>query len=361
MLFCSDQEREPIMPDISVEYLGLKLANPLIVASSGLTRNARLIKYCEDAGAGAVVMKSIFEEDIRRRDKTFKDTLFLHSEVSGYLDAKVGLIYGAQEYCQEIKKAKDTVSIPVIASVNCAESRWWLDYAVQLEGAGADAIELNLSVPSIDLELSAQECETTFREIVSAVRAQVNIPIAVKMSGQLTAPQNIARKLVEAGADALVLFNRQSGLDVDLKKGLAFSTKGDQGLSNPHTIYYPLRWIAILHELIPEVELSASGGVHSGEAFVKYIMAGATTVQVCSLLYRRGLKEIPVLLDALTGFLERQRVEEVAQIRGSVTSDLPIGTRDQQRAEYIELSKSHYLEVDSTNGGGLVYESHPED
>lgn len=348
------------MPDISVEYLGLKLANPLIVASSGLTRNAKLIKQCEDAGAGAVVMKSIFEEDIRHRDKTFKDTLFMHSEASGYFDARVGLIYGAQDYCQEIKKAKDTVSIPVIASVNCAEPRWWLDYAVQLEGAGADAIELNLSVPSIDLEFSAQECEATFREIVSAVRAQVNIPVAVKMSGQLTAPQNLAHKLVEAGADALVLFNRQSGLDIDLKKRLAFSSKGDQGLSNPHNIYYPLRWIAILHKLIPEVRLSASGGVHSGDAFVKYILAGATTVQVCSLLYRKGLKEIPALLDTLTAYLKRQDVEAVGEIIGSVTTDLPIGTREQQRMEYIQLSKGHYLEVDSTDGGGLLYESHPE-
>ena len=349
------------MPDISVEYMGLKLTNPLVVASSGFTRNARLIEQCEAAGAGAVVMKSIFEEDIRRRDKTFKDALFLHSEVSGYFDAKVGLVYGAQDYCQEIKKAKDTVSIPVIASVNCTEPRWWLDYAVQLEGAGADAVELNLSVPSIDLELTGQQCEDTFAEIVSAVRAQVKIPIAVKMSGQLTAPQNVARRLVEAGADALVLFNRQSGLDVDLKKRLAFSSKGDQGLSNPHNIYYPLRWVAILHELIPQVALSASGGVHSGDAFVKYILSGATTVQVCSLFYRKGLKEITTLLDTLTAYLKAQGKENVAEIKGSISSDLPIGTREQQRAEYIQLSKGHYLEVDSTDGGGLVYESHPDD
>jgi len=349
------------MPDISVEYMGLKLANPLVVASSGLTRNAGLIKQCEDAGAGAVVMKSIFEEDIRRRDKTFKDQLFLHSEASAYLDAGVGLVYGAQEYCQEIKKAKASVGIPVIASVNCTESRWWLDYAVQLEGSGADAIELNLSLPSVDIELSGQHYEETYREIVSAVRAKVKIPIAVKMSGQLTAPQNVARKLMEAGADALVLFNRQSGLDIDLKKRRAYSAKGDQGLSNPHNIYYPLRWIAILHELIPQVELSASGGVHSGDALVKYILAGARTVQVCSMFYRKGLKEAPALLDALVSYMKRQGVESVAQIRGSLASDLPIGTREQQRAEYIQLSRGHYLEVDSTDGGGLVYESHPED
>jgi len=349
------------MPDMSVEYMGLKLANPLVVASSGLTRNARLIKQCEAAGAGAVVMKSIFEEDIRRRDNTFKDAIFMHSEVSGYLDARVGLVYGAQDYCREIKKAKDTVGIPVIASVNCAESRWWLDYAVQLEAAGADAVELNLSVPSIDLELTGQQCEDKFAEIVSAVRAKVKIPIAVKMSGQLTAPQSVARRLVESGADALVLFNRQSGLDIDLKKRQAFSSKGDQGLSNPHSIYYPLRWVAILHKLIPQTELSASGGVHSGDAFVKYILAGATTVQVCSLFYRKGLKEIATLLEALTVFLKRQGAERMAEIRGSISSDLPIGTREHQRVEYIQLSKGHYLEVDSTDGGGLVYESHPDE
>jgi len=349
------------MPDLSVEYLGLKLRNPLIVASSGLTRNVKLITQCESEGAGAVVMKSIFEEDIRRKDKTFNDSLFSHPEAAGYFDAQLGLIYGPQQYCEEIKKAKARVGIPVIASVNCAHSRWWVDYAAQLEAAGADAIELNLSVPSIDPELSGAECEAAFYEIVSAVSAQVKIPVAVKMSAQLTAPQNVAKKLVDSGAKALVIFNRQSGLDIDINTRRAFSSKGDLGLSTPHNIYYPLRWVAILHELLPEVELSASGGVHNGEALIKYILAGASTVQVCSLLYRKGLKQISVLIDTLAAYLRRQGVKNIAEIRGSITRELPLGTREQQRLEYIQLTEGYYLEVDTTDGDGLIYEKHLKD
>ena len=346
------------MSDLSVEYLGLRLKNPLIVASSGLTRNAHLISQCESAGAGAVVMKSIFEEDIRRRDNTFTDFLVTHPEASGYFDAEVGLVYGAHQYCEEIKKAKAQVKIPVIASVNCANPRWWLDYAVQLEGAGADALEINLSIPTVDLEAAGADYEGTFQEIVSAVRSRVKIPIAVKMSGQLTAPQNVAKKLVHSGADALVVFNRQSGLDINLNTRKAFTSKGDQGLSSPHSIYYPLRWVTILHQLLPEVRISASGGVHSGESFIKYILAGASTVQVCSLLYRKGLKEIGVLLDALEAFMRRQGAKSVEELRGSVIRDLPVGTREQQRLEYLQLSEGQYLEVDTTDGGGLIFESH---
>ncbi|OGG04647.1 MAG: hypothetical protein A3F83_08055 [Candidatus Glassbacteria bacterium RIFCSPLOWO2_12_FULL_58_11] len=349
------------MSDLSVEYLGLKLKNPLIVASSGLTRNAQLIGQCEAAGAGAVVMKSIFEEDIRRRDNSFTDFLATHPEASGYFEAEVGLVYGAHQYCEEIKKAKAQVKIPVIASVNCANPRWWLDYAVQLEGAGADALEINLSIPDVNPAVSGSDYEGTFQEIVSAVRSRVKIPLAVKMSGQLTAPQNMAQKLVHSGADALVIFNRQSGLDINLNTRRAFSSKGDQGLSTPHSIYYPLRWVTILHEMLPAIRISASGGVHSVESFIKYLMAGASTVQVCSLLYRKGLKEIGALLEGLEAFLRRQGIKSVEELRGSVLRDLPVGTREQQRLEYIQLSEGHYLEVDSTDGGGLTFESHPKD
>lgn len=345
------------MPDLSVEYLGLKLRNPLIVASSGLTRNAEMVRHCEQAGVGAVVMKSIFEEDIRRRDNTFDDFLSSHPEASEYFRADVGMVYGAQQYCDEIRQAKKETDIPVIASVNCAEPRWWVDFAAQLAAAGADAIELNLSVPSIELELDAEQAERSFSEIVAVVSSKVDIPVAVKMSGQLTAPQNTAKKLVDAGAGALVTFNRQSGLDISLNSRKAFSSKGDQGLSTPHQIYYPLRWVAILHELMPELQLSGSGGVHGGDAFIKYILAGATTVQVCSLFYHEGLKQAALLLDSLSEYMERVGADNLSQIRGSMERDIEIGARDQQRLEYIQLVEGHSLEVDSTDGGGLIYES----
>lgn len=346
------------MADLKTSYLNLELKNPLIVASSGLTRNAKMVARCEEAGAGAVVMKSIFEEDIRRRDKTFQDNLMTHPEVAEYFNADVGMIYGAADYCAELEKARKQVSIPVIASVNCSEPNLWTGYAAQIESAGADALELNLSVPSVELEQSGIASEEMFYEIVAAVRAKVRLPLAVKMSGQLTCPQNVAEKLIRAGADGLVLFNRQSGLDIDLETGRAFAAKGDQGLSTPHNIYYPLRWIAILSELLPGVSLSASGGVHGGEGMIKYILAGAHSVQVCSLFYRDGLRKVSSLLGALENYLDKRGSSGVDSIRGSARRQIQLGSRDQQRLEYMELSRGRFVEVDVADGGGLVYESH---
>jgi len=346
------------MADLKTRYLNLELKNPLVVASSGLTRNAKMVKQCEELGAGAVVLKSIFEEDIRRRDNTFQDSLMDHPEAADYFSAEVGLIYGPSEYCSEIEKARKSVSIPVIASVNCAEPRFWTGYAAQIESAGASALELNLSVPSAELEHSSAQSEQQFYDIVAAVRSQVRIPLAVKMSGQLTCPQNVAANLVRAGADGLVLFNRQTGLDIDLETGRAFAAKGDQGLSSPHYIYYPLRWVSILRQALPEVSISASGGVHSGDAFIKYILAGADTVQVCSLFYREGLRKIGALLGALEAYLDRRGVARVDALRGSAKMQLPVGSREQQRLEYMELSRGRYMEVDTADGGGLVFESH---
>lgn len=349
------------MADLKTRYLDLELKNPLIVASSGLTRNARMIARCEEAGAGAVVMKSIFEEDIRRKDNTFQDNLITHPEAADYLTAEVGMIYGPADYCAELEKARKMVSIPVIASVNCAEPRFWTGYASQIESAGASALELNLSVPSIELDQEGRAGEEQFYEIVSSVRAKVRIPLAVKMSGQLTCPQNVAEKLIRAGADGLVIFNRQTGLDIDLETGKAFASKGDQGLSSPHYIYYPLRWVAILSELLPGVSLSASGGVHSGEGLIKYILAGAHSVQVCSLFYREGLRKISSLLGALENYMENHGSAGVASIRGSARRQMPLGNREQQRLEYLELSKGRLVEADTADGGGLVYESHNQD
>lgn len=346
------------MADLKTRYLNLELKNPLIVASSGLTRSAKMVQQCEQLGAGAVVLKSIFEEDIRRKDNTFQDSLMDHPEAADYFSAEIGMLYGPAEYCAEIEKARRSVSIPVIASVNCAESRYWTGYAAQIESSGASALELNLSVPSVNPEHSGTQSEQQFYEIVSSVRAKVKIPLAVKMSGQLTCPQNVAANLIQAGADGLVIFNRQTGLDIDLETGRAFSAKGDQGLSSPHHIYYPLRWVSILRKQFPKASLSASGGVHSGDAFIKYILAGADTVQVCSLFYREGLRKISALIGALEAYLERRGVSDVNSLRGSAGIPIQIGSREQQRLEYMELGRGRYMEVDTADGGGLVFESH---
>ena len=300
-------------------------------------------------------MKSIFEEDIRRKDNTFSDPLLTHAEASQYADAEVGMIYGPQQYCEEIRKVKNEVDIPVIASVNCSDPRWWADFTGQIEASGADAIELNLSVPSVDPHRRSCEYEDSFFEIVETVKNKTKIPIAVKMSGQLTAPQNVAARIVHYGANGLVVFNRQTGLDIDIDARKAFTSKGEQGLSSPHSIFYPLRWIAILSKQLPRTDISASGGVHSGEAFVKYLLAGAKTVQVCSLLYREGLGKIRVLLDFLEQYMERQGFSSLDEMRGNVElGGTAIGSRLQQRTEYMELAKHHYVEVDSREDEGLA-------
>ena len=285
------------MVDLSTEYLGLKLKNPVIAGSSGLTNSVKSIKELEENGAGAVVLKSIFEEEIAFE---YEDIL-KEAESKGYnLDQFDYYDYKIKEdnidkYTTLISESKKSVSIPVIASVNCVYSHEWLAFASQLEKAGADALELNMFFLPSDFERSSEEKEKAYFQIIEQVQKAVNLPIALKISYYFSNLGPMIQKLSNTGISGLVLFNRFFSPDFDIDK---FEVKNSNVFSAPSDLSISLRWIAIMAERV-NCDLAASTGVHDGAALIKQLLAGADAVQVASTLYQNGKGQIGEMLKTL--------------------------------------------------------------
>jgi dihydroorotate dehydrogenase (fumarate) len=318
--------------DLSTQYLGLALKNPLIVGSSGLTQNVDKIKACEAAGAGAVVMKSLFEEQIRDTDSGIQDSAMMHPEAMNYIQADLDMLYGPHEYIQTIEKAKKAVSIPVIASVNCFTSKWWVSYAQQLEAAGADAIELNTYVFPIDLQKSGADLEQIYCDILKAVKSQVKIPVVLKISPYFTALGNFAARLAESGADSLVLFNRYVQPDIDINH---LQTTVNGSFTDPQGFYHSLRWIALLSGKL-NLDWVASGGVHEAEDVIKQLLAGAAAVQITSVLYMEGLPKIQKILQGLEAWMREQKFKTIAEFSGRLNQINNPQSLAYIRAQYIK-------------------------
>ncbi|MBN1351518.1 dihydroorotate dehydrogenase-like protein [candidate division KSB1 bacterium] len=319
--------------DISTTYLGLKLKNPLIVASCGLTKTVEKIQQCEDAGAGAVVMKSLFEEQIRAEKTGLQDSYGMHPEVMDYIRAEVDMEYGARDYLTIIEGAKKSVTIPVIASINCFTSKWWTNYAQQIEAAGADALELNVYALPFDFENSSTDLERIYLDVLQSVQSQIKIPVALKLSPYFTAFGHFANRLSEAGADGLVLFNRFVKPEINVNK-MSVSTKG--AFDDPVGFSYALRWIALLSDALA-LDLAASGGIRDAQDMIKQLLAGANVVQVASVLYSGGLKKIDSLLDGLKEWMAAQHFETVAEFRGKLSQKNNPQSKDFVRAQYVKL------------------------
>lgn len=318
--------------DLSTQYLGITLKNPLIVGSSGLTQYVDKIKACEDAGAGAVVMKSLFEEQIRDTDSGLKDSAMMHPEAMDYIQADLDMQYGPREYIQTIEKAKKAVSIPVIASVNCFTSKWWVSYAQQLEAAGADALELNVYVFPIDLQKSGAELEQIYVDILKAVKSQVKIPVILKISPYFTSLGNLAVTLAENGADSLVLFNRFVQPDIDIHQ---LQTKVKGSFNDPQGFFHSLRWIALLSGKL-NLELVAGGGIHEAEDVIKQLLAGATAVQITSVLYMEGLPKIEKILQGIQAWMKEKNFESLADFSGKLNHINNPQSLAYIRAQYIK-------------------------
>jgi dihydroorotate dehydrogenase (fumarate) len=322
------------MADLSTHYMGLALSNPLIVASSGLTKSVDGVKKCADAGAGAVVLKSLFEEQIAVQAKHMEENLWLygHTEAFEYV-SKMAMPLGPRDYLKLIRDAKSAVSIPVIASLNCITPRWWTDFAGQLEGAGADAIELNIAVMPSDPEHTSGKIETIYFDIVESIKACIGIPLAVKIGPYFTSVARMARELADRGVAALVLFNRFYQIDIDIEKveiapGLRFSS--------PDEISLPLRWIALLAGHV-ECDLAASTGVHDGAGMVKQLLAGATAVEVCSALYEKGIDHIGAIIRDVETWMAGHGFEKIDDLRGKLSRDVTESPELYERLQYIKL------------------------
>jgi len=298
------------MINLEIQYMGLKLKNPIIVASSGLTNSIEKIKDLEKAGAGAVVLKSIFEEQINNEvsDLINRDPQNLYPEAEDYI-WNYTRNNSITKHLNLLSEAKKETEIPIIASINCMSASEWTIFAKEFENAGADALELNLFFVPTTRQRSSEEIEQLYLKIVSEVKKQVKIPVSVKIGYYYTNMVAMADKLVAHGASALVLFNRFYEPDINIEK---MQITSSDIFSSPEDIRRSLRWIGLISSQLPKVEIAASTGIHDGEAVIKQLLAGAQAVQVCSSIYINGSQIIAGMLSDLTAFMKKQNFKKIS-------------------------------------------------
>lgn len=326
--------------DLSTTYLGMTLRTPLVPSASPLSEDIDDIKRVEDAGASAVVLYSLFEEQL----SGLRHNLYWEvSDGEKPLEKRVpfpaqsNYPLGPHEYLEHVRKAKEAVSIPVIASLNGTSIGGWIEYAKQMQQAGADALELNIySVPT-DLYTTSSQIERTCIEIVEEVRSVITIPLAVKVSPYFSNIANMAWRMEKAGADALVLFNRFYQPDINLK---SMKVTPRILLSTPQTMRLPLRWIAILYGRV-HTDFAATGGIHEARDVAKMLMAGAGVTMLCSVLLRRGIDYIRQLEGELNWWMEKHNYESVEQMQGSICQERYADPSAFERAHYISTLHSY--------------------
>ena len=327
------------MIDLSTTYLGLKLETPLVASASPLSRDIDGVRRLEDAGASAVVLYSLFEEQLRQEELDLDYHLNAGTESFAesltYFPQANEFHTGPEGYLKHIRKCKASVKIPIIASLNGSTLGGWTKFAGEIEKAGADAIECNIySIPT-DAKLSAADVEKTYIEIVQAVKATVTIPVAVKLSPFFSSLANMARRLDEAGADALVLFNRFYQPDINLEE---LEIQPNVLLSTPQSLRLPLTWIGILFGRL-KAYLAATGGVHSAEEVVKLTMVGADVTMLCSSLMRHGINHIRHVERELRDWMEEHEYESVQQMKGSMSQQRCPDPGAFERAQYMRAVK----------------------
>ena len=322
------------MASLATTYLGLKLRNPIIVGSSGLTATVAGVKELEEKGAGAVVLKSIFEEEIAveldQIIKSAKRTAY-NLEQFDYMDYRLRE-EKIQKYTQLIEGCKKAVSIPVIASVNCVYSHEWTAYAKHLESAGADALELNMFFLPSDLTRGSHEKEKAYLKIVEKVQKEVSIPIALKISYYFTDLGPMIQELSETGISGLVLFNRFYSPDFDIEK---LEVTPANVFSSPAELYLSLRWMAMMSGRV-KCDLAASTGVHDGKAVIKQLLAGAKAVLVVSALYKQGKGHIQTMLTDLEAWMNRKGYKSIRQFRGKMSQKKSTNPAIYERMQFMK-------------------------
>jgi dihydroorotate dehydrogenase (fumarate) len=321
--------------DLSTTYLGLKLRTPLVPSASPLSEEIDSIKLMEDCGASAVVLYSLFEEQLRQDRAELHHHLengtFSFAEALTYFPEPEQFHLGPDGYLKHIAKAKQAVRIPIIASLNGSSTGGWTAYARAIEQAGADALELNIYNIPTDLDLTAEQVEQSYLDILAAVKAQLTIPVAVKLSPFFTNFANMAKRLDEAGANGLVLFNRFYQPDIDLE---SLEVKPNILLSTPMAMRVPLRWIALLYGRL-QANLAATSGIHRASDVLKMLMAGADVTMLCSALIRHGIRQIGVVERDLVAWMEEHEYESVAQLKGSLSQKNCPDPGTFERAQYM--------------------------
>ena len=327
--------------DLTTRYLGLNLRTPLVPSASPLSNGIDNIKKMEDAGASAVVLHSLFEEQVRGEQDTVQYHMMYGTdsfpESLTFFPKPAEFMTGPEEYVSQIRKAKESVGVPIIASLNGTALGGWVDYAKEIQQAGADALELNIySVPT-QMDRTSVEIEQDYIDIAKAVKSVVGIPLAVKLSPYFSNMANLAKRLDQAGVNGLVLFNRFYQPDVNLDN---LEVKTNIQLSTPHEMRLPLRWIAILYGRI-KANMAATTGIHSAADVIKMLMVGADVTMLCSVLMKEGIDVIRKIETEMSEWLSEHDYQSVSQLQGSMSQKYCADPSAFERAHYMRAVMSY--------------------
>jgi dihydroorotate dehydrogenase (fumarate) len=327
--------------NLNTTYLGLKLPNPLVISACPLTHRVDWLRQLEENGAAAVVLPSLFEEQIEHDavemakvhefgTESFAEALTYFPEPEDYRS-------GPEEYLDFIAEAKKAVSMPIIASLNGTSKGGWVRYAKMMQDAGADALELNIYFIAANLKMTSAEVESQYLDLVAAVKQSVAVPLAVKIGPYFSSVGNMAKRLAEAGADGLVLFNRFLQPDIDLE---TLETSPKLVLSTPYELLLPLRWIAILHSHV-KASLAVTSGIHDAEGMLKALLAGADVGMIASVLYQEGFEQIGKILAGMKAWMEEKEYDSVEQLKGSMSQENCPDPAAFERGNYMKALTSY--------------------
>lgn len=328
------------MIKLATTYMGLALKNPILAGSSGLTNSVTQIKLLEKAGVGAVVLKSLFEEQIKidvRSVISSNEQNTAYPEAEDYI-RNYTKMNSVAKYLDYIREVKTAVSIPIIASINCTSVADWTDFARDIEAAGADALELNIYEMPVDRNISADSYDKVYIDILRSVKKKVKIPVSVKISFYFSNIIRVVDQLIANGASAVVMFNRFYTPDFNLDT-LEFTTS--EVMSLPTDLYRGLRWTGIVKGKLPKVEIAASTGIHDGQAAIKQILAGAQVVQLCSTLYLNGFGVVSEMEAELKKFMEKWSFESVNDFRGRMSYQNIKSPALYERAQFMKYFSDH--------------------
>jgi dihydroorotate dehydrogenase (fumarate) len=327
--------------DLTTKYLGLDLKNPIIAGASPLSNNIDTVKILEDKGAAAVVMYSLFEEQINHEAQELDTFLTQGTEsfaeaISYFPEPDQFHSLGGEDYLNKIAKLKKAVDIPIIASLNGVSAGGWMKYAKQMQEAGTDALELNIYYIPTDTFLTGAEVEKIYLDDLKTVRSHIDIPVAIKLSPYFSSFANMAVKLDDAGANGLVLFNRFYQPDINLD---TLEVTPDLQFSSSYELRFPLRWLAILYGKV-KASLAATTGIHEGTDVLKAVMAGADAVQLASVLLKQGVKHVEVILNDMKKWMQEKEYESIEQMKGSMSYKSVAEPAAYTRANYMKTLQS---------------------
>ena len=337
------------MIDLTTEYLGLKLDNPLVPSSSPLTGELDTARRLEDAGAAALVLPSLFEETVEAEQRQLEK--YVHSQELGHYEAQsyqpIPQEYSGEldNYLDRIHQFKKSLNIPVIASLNGTTPSGWVDASKELQQAGADALELNVYYIAANPDTSGEDLEHCYLQLLADVRDQVDIPVTMKLTSQFSSVANMVLKLEKAGAHGVSLFNRFYQPDIDLET-LHFKPKLE--LSSPIESLLRIRWIALLRGRV-ELSLAATGGFHNSDSVIKALLAGADVIHLCSVLLNHGEDHLATIKQGILDWLEQHEYESVEQMKGSLSRSCAINPAALEHSNYVDVIKSYQTASFSNN------------